>query len=925
MRTMTILLIEDNPQDVRLIRETLKDVSNFKSNLISVLTLKEGCEQIQKNNFDIILLDLNLPDSTGQQTFQKVIDCNNEIPVVLITGMEDEKLSLKLIMEGAQDYITKQSLNPDLLGKSILYSIERHALLRNIKIQNVQIDRIEKERILLAKFPSQNPAPILRVAGNGKLLYINEAGIKLLPDWQLIINEIIPSWLKDIINPIFIEGTNIKFELGHREHIYSFYAVPLIEEGYINLYGRDITEVKQTEKELRESESKFRILYESANDAFFLMDQDIFIDCNPKTLEMFGCTSEQIIGQPPHRFSPEVQPDGRKSMEKSLEKIEAALRGQPQFFEWKSSRYDGTLFDAEISLNAFSNMGKYHLLSVARDITERKRIELELKKSEEKYRSFISQISEGVYRYDCDQPMDLDLPIEEQIDFFYDHMFIAECNNSLLKMYRIDDQKDIIGKGPLYFHGGRHNLVNRGHVRKFFSNGYHIENGITEEFNTLGQLMYISNNALGIFENNQLVRVWGTQIDTTERKRAEQELILANKELVFQNEEKEKRAAELIIAKENAEQSDRLKSAFLANMSHEIRTPMNGILGFAELLKEPGLTGEEQQEYIRIIEKSGARMLNIIDDIVDISKIESGLMEVSIKESNINEQIEYIYTFFRPQVEKKGMQFFFKNTLPAKEATIRTDSVKVNSILTNLVKNAIKYSKEGAIEFGYIKKDETLEFYVKDTGDGIPKDSQSAIFERFIQADITDKMARQGAGLGLSISKAYVEMLGGTIWVESEEGIGSTFYFTIPYNVEPEEKNVVGNIVTAQNEKNPIKDLKILIVEDDETSEMLISIISKGFSKEVLKARTGKEAIEICRANPDLDLILMDIQIPDLNGHEATRQIRQFNKVIVIMAQTAFGLSGDREKAIEAGCNDYISKPILRDELLSLIQKYFKK
>jgi len=211
---------------------------------------------------------------------------------------------------------------------------------------------------------------------------------------------------------------------------------------------------------------------------------------------------------------------------------------------------------------------------------------------------------------------------------------------------------------------------------------------------------------------------------------------------------------------------------------------MNGILGFSELLKEPGLSGDQQQEYIRIIEICGARMLNIINDIIDISKIESGLMTVNKKDTNINEEIEFIYIFFKPEVEEKGMQFLFKNTLSNKESTIKTDSEKLNSILTNLVKNAIKYSNEGTIEFGYIKKDTIIEFYVKDTGIGIPKDRQLAIFERFIQADIADKMAQQGAGLGLSISKAYVEILGGKIWVESEEGIGSTFYFTLPYNVE---------------------------------------------------------------------------------------------------------------------------------------------
>jgi PAS domain S-box-containing protein len=382
---------------------------------------------------------------------------------------------------------------------------------------------------------------------------------------------------------------------------------------------------------------------------------------------------------------------------------------------------------------------------------------------------------------------------------------------------------------------------------------------------------------------------------------------------------------ELIIAKERAEESDRLKSAFLANMSHEIRTPMNGILGFADLLKAPDLTGEEQQEYIEIIEKSGARMLNIINNIVDISKIEAGLMCVNIKDTNINEKLEFTYTFFKPQVEEKGMQLFFKNTIPAKEANIRTDSEKVYSILTNLVKNAIKYSIEGTIELGYNKEDNILEFYVKDTGIGIPKDRQKAIFERFIQADIADREAYQGAGLGLAISKAYVEMLGGKIWVESEVGKGSTFYFTLPYNVVAKEKNVAGKIVSTENTENQIKNLKILIAEDDETSERFISMTVNKFSKEILEVRNGIETVEICRTNPDLDLILMDIQMPGLNGHEAIRQIRQFNKDVVIIAQTAFGLSGDREKAIEAGCNDYITKPINKAELQTLIHKHFKK
>jgi len=247
--------------------------------------------------------------------------------------------------------------------------------------------------------------------------------------------------------------------------------------------------------------------------------------------------------------------------------------------------------------------------------------------------------------------------------------------------------------------------------------------------------------------------------------------------------EKKKIIEELVAAKEKAEESDRLKSAFLANMSHEIRTPMNGILGFSELLKEPGLSGEEQQEYITIIEKSGARMLNIINDIIDISKIEAGQMDIYLSETNVNEQIKFVYALLKPEAEHKKLKLIIKNSLT--EVITSTDREKLYAILINLVKNAIKYTDAGSIEFGYnlveTNLDHSLHFFVKDTGIGISKNRQNAIFERFIQAEIADKMARQGAGLGLSISKAYVEMLGGLISVESEEGKGSTFHFTIPY------------------------------------------------------------------------------------------------------------------------------------------------
>ena len=265
---------------------------------------------------------------------------------------------------------------------------------------------------------------------------------------------------------------------------------------------------------------------------------------------------------------------------------------------------------------------------------------------------------------------------------------------------------------------------------------------------------------------------------------------------------------ELKQAKEKAELSDKLKSAFLANMSHEIRTPMNGILGFAELLKRPKLTGEKQKEYIDIIEKSGARMLTLLNDIISISKIESGQIEVSASVTNVNEVTGYIYSFFKPEADSKGIEFICKTVLPENKSVIRTDREKLEAILINIVKNAIKFTHEGTVEFGYMKKNTDLEFFVRDSGEGIQPEQQKIIFERFRQGNESHSRHYQGAGLGLAISKAYVEILGGEIRVESEPGKGSVFYFTIPYVHDQQE---ITTIKKGTPGVRPFKSKSILI------------------------------------------------------------------------------------------------------------------
>lgn len=288
-----------------------------------------------------------------------------------------------------------------------------------------------------------------------------------------------------------------------------------------------------------------------------------------------------------------------------------------------------------------------------------------------------------------------------------------------------------------------------------------------------GDVLYINwFNTLFFSDKGEIEGVASIGVDVTESR-------VYEKMLEEKNQKYKQINIKLKKSKEKAEISDRLKSAFLANMSHEIRTPMNGILGFADLLKNPELPAEKQQQYIQIIEKSGLRMLNLINDIIEISKIETGVIHLHKEQVRISEVLDYVYTFFKPEIDEKGLQF--KTSITIQEGLIiKTDRDKLLSVLINLLKNAVKFTQVGFIELGCHVEGNHLLCYVKDTGTGIPEDKQAAIFERFIQADPEDKMARQGAGLGLAISKAYIEKLGGKIGVQSEEGKGSEFYFTLP-------------------------------------------------------------------------------------------------------------------------------------------------
>ncbi len=375
-------------------------------------------------------------------------------------------------------------------------------------------------------------------------------------------------------------------------------------------------------------------------------------------------------------------------------------------------------------------------------------------------------------------------------------------------------------------------------------------------------------------------------------------------------------------AKEQAEESDRLKSAFLANMSHEIRTPMNGIMGFSSLLRESISSDDKRSEYLNIIEKSGARMLNLINDLIDISRIEAGEIEIFNSSVNLNELLKELYDFFSPEIRQKGINFLLKNSLHEKNINFIVDREKLYAVLANLIKNAVKYSDRGNIEFGCRIYKQDLSFYVKDSGIGIPLEKQEEVFNRFIQADQHINKAYEGSGLGLAISKAYIEMMGGEIWLESLVGKGTIFYFTVPCTRKYEK--AAQKVFTGKDQGfDPgLENLFVIIADDDENSKMYLKEILIENCKKVLLTSNGIETVQVVKNNPDIDIVLMDIKMPEMDGYEATRRIREFNNEIIIIAQTAYALRGEEEKAKMAGCNDFITKPIDKRDLLKILKSY---
>jgi signal transduction histidine kinase len=384
---------------------------------------------------------------------------------------------------------------------------------------------------------------------------------------------------------------------------------------------------------------------------------------------------------------------------------------------------------------------------------------------------------------------------------------------------------------------------------------------------------------------------------------------------------------DLIRGREKAEDAGKLKNTLLANISHEIRTPMNSIIGFSELLNIGNLPYDKRHEYVKTIKNQGIYILKMIDDLIELTRIETGRITIRKSPCNIDLLIQELVTIFSQFKKSQNKDFLdIRINYPPKHGmVIFTDPGRLQQLMTNLIHNSIKFTEKGWIEIGYKPTgDQKIEFYVKDTGIGLSKELQKNIFSPFAEEEtMGTKLER--SGLGLTISRNLIKLLGGKIWVESELGQGSTFYFTIPCEEVPESYHILAPEEESEIPSYTWKDKVILVVEDDEVNFRFLEVLLQDTGVQILHASNGVQAIELCRSITKIDLVLMDLKMPEMDGIEATRQIRLFNKKVPIIAQTAFVLDTELQRCHEAGCDDHITKPIDIKEFLEKVDKYLRE
>lgn len=797
-----ILVIEDNPGDARLIKIYLKESFGDKFTFSAADYLSKGLELLSKESFDVIILDLALPDSSGLDTFKKVYENSPQIPIIVLTGLEDESLGIKAMKLGAQDFLDKGQITGKQLSRSINYSIERFKLLKDLAENTKKLEK--KTQDLLSEQLKLSEAQQLAHIGSW--------------EWDLEKNSM--TWSDELYriyglephNPnITIEKMNEMMHPADKEYVNGLFSEAKKQQKPLSFYFRIIIQ----DGTIKTLHARFKVITNEAGKAIKMTGtaQDVTESVQKEELSKLVLAATQSYNS-------------------------VVIIDKKQNVEWVNE--------------GFTRLTDYTL-------------------------NDIKGKSIGILRGNGKQ-------ISQQKNVF----------ESILK-----EKKAVTFENINYTKHGK---------------GYWV---ITTATPILGK-------------DGEVERIIAIETDISLRKQIEEELVEANKIAEQSLNKVNKTLAQLTKAKKELEESMKVKEQFMANMSHEIRTPMNAVIGFTDLLLKTNLTSEQKQ-YIEAVKTSGKNLLVIINDILDFSKIESGKLVFEQIKFRLSQVISTVIELMLSKSSEKNIRLSKKIDENIPDYLIG-DPTRLNQILLNLVGNGIKFTNKGEVKIAVEllrEEDDNVEikFSVIDTGIGIPKDKLNFLFKAFTQLSNETTRKYGGTGLGLVIAKQLVELQGGTISVQSKVNEGSTFSFILKFKkggkTSEEKKNV-----TLPYDFKELEGTRVLMVEDNLLNQILAKKVLTDWKLNVEVAENGLIAIDKIKEK-DFDLILMDIQMPEMDGYEATHYIREKlyppKSDIPIIAMTAHALAGEAEKCINAGMNDYISKPFDPKVLYSKINAVLKK
>lgn len=624
---------------------------------------------------------------------------------------------------------------------------------------------------------------------------------------------------------------------------------------------------KQRESDLKKSEEKFRNIFQHHAAVKLIIDPDNgnIVEANNAAALFYGWPVEKLLKMNINQINALESLEVQNEMEK-------ARLSKKKHFDFRHRKADGSYVDVEVFSSSIMYGDKEFLHSIIHDISEKKKAEEKLnllnRAIEASSVSVVITDSEGKINY---------------INPYF--TFITGYTN-----------EDVLGENPRILKSGNQN------------------NSFYEE---LWSTIHSGKDWTGEFQNRKKngELYWEAAIiSPIMNSKGELTNFIAIKEDITQ---RKKLLEELVFAKDKAEESDKLKTAFINNISHEIRTPLNGILGFGQLIAENELAVEDRKIMLSELQTSTDRLMNTISDYMEIAMIVSGTLKVH-KESFLLEPVfNEIIGKTQQGCATNGLGFKAEISKNSSGLTLNSDPVIIKKILNKLIDNSLKFTHEGCITCGYSIEEHHVTFFVRDTGIGISNDKLDIIFEMFSQEDSSLTRGHEGNGLGLSIAKGLVILLGGEIHVTSVKGKGSEFAFTIPYTHRKKFPSIINH---AHSKIFSNKKALVLVAEDDELNYLYMRTLLDTSGYTYIHAVNGLDAVNYCRQHPDISIVLMDIKMPLMNGIEATKLIREFRPDLPIIATTAYAQMGDEHRFLEAGCNDYISKPINKDKLLSIIK-----